>query len=136
MSARSLGQGPGTFLTSLDTQVRAACCDSLILSPRGLVRNVPLHWRPRGRLRIGADGNEYDRATACGHFGTGRRRDLDVGRGGDVDGSELSPGEAPVPAVPQRGGEGAETSERRSRLQSRDRHADAAARPGADSGEI
>jgi hypothetical protein len=37
----------------------STCCDSLIVSPRGLVRNVPLHWR-LWRSRIGADGDEYD----------------------------------------------------------------------------
>lgn len=36
------------------------CCDSLIMSPRGLVRNVPLSLRPLGRSWIGTDSDEYD----------------------------------------------------------------------------
>src|SRR5262245_40964178 len=112
------------------------CCDSLILSPRGLVRNVPLHWRPAGRSRIGADGDEYDRAAARWCIGASRGWDIEVGIGSDVDGGELPPGEALVPALPGRGCEGAQTSERRVRLESGDGRADAATGAGTDSGEI
>src|SRR5437867_926768 len=53
-----------------------ACCDSLIMSPRGLVRNVPLDWRP-WRSRSGADSDECERAA------TGR--DISAGGGGNLD---------------------------------------------------
>src|SRR5262245_36970953 len=74
------------------------CCNSLIVSPFRLVRNVPLSWRPWWRSRIGADSDEWTRVEARGGVGARGGGDLDVAIGG-VDGRELSPGEAVIAAV-------------------------------------
>ena len=61
------------------------CCDSLIVSPFGLVRSVPLSWRP-GRSRIGADGDECERVETGGRHGTRHGRDVEAGIGGRAAG--------------------------------------------------
>ena len=62
--------------------------------------------------------------------------DLEAGIGSDVDGGELSAGEAPLSAVPRGGCDGPEASKRRTHFESGDGHADAATGAGADSREI
>src|SRR2546422_9253125 len=74
------------------------CCDSLIMSPRRLSRNVPLSLRPLRRSWIGTDIDEYERAEAWRRVGPRGGRDVGLGFGGGVDGRQLSPGEAVVSA--------------------------------------
>src|SRR6267143_204638 len=97
------------------------CCDSLIMSPRRLSRNVPLSLRPLRRSWIGTDIEEYERAEAWRRVGPRGGRDVGLGFGGGVDGRQLSPGEAVVSAVPARRGCGLETSERWPRVESGNR---------------
>src|SRR5436309_1540227 len=88
-----------------DRDLWLTCCDSVIVSPIRLVRNVPLSLRPR-RSWIGTDSDEHRRAEAGGGVGASGGGDLDVGIGGDVDGRELPAGEAAVCPLssPGRGG--------------------------------
>src|SRR2546422_8159322 len=89
------------------------CCDSLIMSPRRLSRNVPLSLRPLRRSWIGTDIDEYERAEAWRRVGPRGGRDVGLGFGGGVDGRQLSPGEAVVSAGPgRRGGGGGKTGGR------------------------
>src|SRR5713226_8043111 len=113
-----------------------ACCDSLIMSPRRLIRNVPLSLRPPRRSWIGTDSDEHEGAEARGRVGTCGRRDVALGFGGGVDGRELSPSEAVVSAVPAGRGRGPETSERWARVESGDRGNDSGAGARARPGEI
>src|SRR5687767_7685773 len=100
------------------------------MSPRGLVRNVPLSLRPLRRSWSGADGDEYDRVAARRRVGAGRGGDVEVGLGGGIDGSELSPGEALVSTVPCRGREGPQASRRRMPLEPGDGTEATRPRPG------
>src|SRR5438128_2016402 len=108
----------------------------MIVSPRGLVRNVPLSLRPPRRSWIGTDSDEYEGTDGRGRTGTGKGGDVDVAGSRDVDGRELSPGEAAGGPVSGEGRERFAAWECWSDFESGDErpHADAGA--PADSGEI
>src|SRR5215216_6302115 len=108
----------------------------MIVSPCGLVRNVPLSLRPPRRSWIGTDSNEYEGADARRRTGTGEGCDVDVAGRSDADGRELPPGEAAGGPVSGEGRERIAAWQCRSDLESGDQRADADASAPADSGEI
>src|SRR5207253_4703381 len=98
------------------------CCSSLIVSPCGLVRNVPLRswpWRSRGE----EDDDESARVEPSGSAVAGEGGHTEAGdRGRDV-GRELPANQAPVATVSRRRGESAAASGRRQAVQPWDRRA-------------
>src|SRR5215212_9128379 len=106
----------------------------MIVSPRGLVRNVPLSLRPPRRSWIGTDSDEYEGADARGRAGPGEGGDVDVAGCRDVDGRELPPGEAAGGPVSGEGREWFAAWECWSGLEPRDERAHADAGAPADSG--
>src|SRR5262245_58086023 len=122
----------GTFLMSLDTPLGSRCCDSWIVSPSELVRDVPLSWRP-GRSRIGADGDECKRAQTGGDHGACGGGYVDVGVGGAAAERQLPLGETDLSPLSGGRRERPEASKRWASLESGDRrgHPRAGARAGS-----
>src|SRR5688572_10018158 len=112
------------------------CCDSVIVSPVRLVRNVPLSLRPLRRSWIGTDSDEHERVEARGGIGACRGRDVDLGGGGGVDGRELPPGQAIGSPLSSKRRSGIAAWQRRAGVESGDGGSDAEARVRAGSGEV
>src|SRR5215218_10996244 len=106
------------------------------MSPRQRNRNVPSKLMTSKGVTVGEDRNE--RAGADAGRGVepreGGHAESDIG--GDVDGRELSPGEASGAAVSSGRGQGTEASKRGWRIESCAAHGRARAGVGARAGEV